>query len=298
MNNPIRIGTRGSELALWQARFIQHELEKNGQSSSIHIISTKGDREQDLSFDKIEGKGFFVKEIEAALTNGEIDLAVHSHKDLETTSPSGLLIAAVSKRADPSDIMLIRPQAFEEMERLCLKPNAITGTSSSRRKSQLLHFRPDLQLRDIRGNVPTRVQKLREGLFDAIVLAKAGLDRLALDLSGLKQFVLDPEEFVPAPAQGVLALQCRESDEYVRKALIPLHDSDVAELIRIERTVLRNMEGGCHVPLGVFAFKREQEFEVHVSIAALWDSPLRRFTFVGDDANGLIDLITRQIKKQ
>ena len=153
-----------------------------------------------MSFDKIEGKGFFTKEIEDALLRGDIDLAVHSMKDLPTESPEGLKIAAVSYREDPADWLLIDPSKTADNQIFKLKENAIIGTSSARRKAQLLDFRPDIQLKDIRGNVPTRIEKLRNGDFDAIVLAAAGIKRLELDLSDLTIIRLNPREFIPSPS--------------------------------------------------------------------------------------------------
>lgn len=295
MNKKIRIGTRGSELALWQAHFIKGELEKRHHSCELHIISTQGDREQELSLSKLEGKGFFTKEIESALLNQEIDLAVHSHKDLETSSPKGLVIAAVSHRANPSDVILARPDAVDPRKPLHLLEGVVLGTSSSRRKSQVRSMRPDIILEDIRGNVPTRIQKLKDRKFDAIMLASAGLDRINPDISNLLRINLDPAEFVPAPAQGVLALQCRADDARLIERLESLHHADVAECIRIERGVLAGMHGGCHLPLGVYCTHEKGEFDVHVAVAPEWDAPLRRLTFVGDDSTGLIDLIVREI---
>ena len=178
MKSPIIIGTRGSELALWQANFTKTLLAENGIVAELKIINTKGDATQqwNLSFDKIEGKGFFTKELEDALLANEIDLAVHSCKDLPTTFPDGLTIAAYSKRANPFDLLLIKKDKVDETKVLKLPTNAIVGTSSARRKSQLLALRPDIELQDLRGNVPTRIKKLKEQNYDAIVLASAGLE--------------------------------------------------------------------------------------------------------------------------
>ena len=251
-NRIIRIGTRGSDLALWQANFVRESLEKLGNKVEINIIHTQGDKIQDLSFDKLEGKGFFTKEIEQALLNKEVDLAVHSHKDLETSSPEGLIIAAVSDREDPSELLLMLPSSEDKALSWHLKNSALIGTSSARRKSQILANRPDLEIKDLRGNVPTRIQKLRDGQYDAILLAKAGVNRLNLDLSDLVCITLDPTEFVPAPAQGVLGLQTRIEDFELRSILENLNHSKTKEKIDIERGVLKNMEGGCQLPLGVF----------------------------------------------
>ncbi len=248
----IIIGSRGSDLALWQANFVSSELEKLGCEVTINIIKTKGDKIQDLSFDKLEGKGFFTKEIEEALLSKEIDLAVHSHKDLETNPPKGLIIGAVSSRANPSDILLLKKEAVDKNEKWDLKKGAIVGTSSARRKSQLLHFREDLNIIDLRGNVPTRIDKLRKGEYDAIVLAKAGVDRLEIDLSEFYVVILNPKEFIPAPAQGVLGLQIREEDMELLNLLQKMNDSKVQENIAVERKILNLMEGGCQLPLGVY----------------------------------------------
>jgi len=260
-NSIIKIGTRGSDLALWQANFVREELEKLGHSVEIKIIHTQGDKIQDLTFDKLEGKGFFTKEIEAALLSKEVDLAVHSHKDLETTPPAGLMIAAVSDREDPSELLLANLDAVDNNELWGLKKNAVIGTSSARRKSQLIALRPDLQIKDLRGNVPTRIKKLKTEGYDAILLAKAGVNRLNLDLSDLHVEVLDPTVFVPAPAQGVLGLQIRNEDSRLAEILSNLNHTYTAEKIELERSVLRLMEGGCQLPLGVYCDGKT----VHVS---------------------------------
>ena len=169
MSRKIIIGSRGSDLALWQAHFTEGELQKLVHEVEIKIIKTQGDKIQHLSFDKLEGKGFFTKELEDALLRGDIDLAVHSMKDLPTTAPEGLVTTAVSYRADPADWLVINKTALEEGQLFQLKNNATVGTSSARRKAQMRDFRPDVVLKDIRGNVPTRLNKLRQGDFDAIL---------------------------------------------------------------------------------------------------------------------------------
>lgn len=253
MDKPhIRIGTRGSDLALWQAHHVKNQLENLGCEITLTIIQTQGDKIQDLSFDKLEGKGFFTKEIESALLNNEIDLAVHSHKDLETTPPIGLEIAAVSEREDPSELLLIRREAHAPTLKFELKENAIIGTSSARRQSLLRCYRKDLSIQELRGNVPTRINKLRLGQYDAIVIAKAGITRLNIDTSDLITLTLDPKEFVPAPAQGVLGLQVRQNDEHIFDIVRQLNVAEVENCIRIEREVLQQMEGGCQLPLGVY----------------------------------------------
>jgi len=246
------IGSRGSDLALWQAHFMQDQLKSIGHDSEVIIIKTKGDKIQHLSFDKIEGKGFFTKEIEDQLLDSRIDVAVHSMKDLPTTSPEGLRIAATSYREDPSDTLLILGEYYDASQPLRLKKGTVVGTSSARRKSQLKDLNPTVVTEDIRGNVPTRIQKLRDGNFGAIVLATAGLNRLKLDLSDFTVVQLHPREFVPAPAQGVLAYQTRSEDIEMRKIIAQIGDVDVARRTNVERKVLQMMDGGCHLPLGVY----------------------------------------------
>ena len=264
----IVIGSRGSDLALWQANFVKDELTKLGNEVEIKIIKTQGDIIQHLSFDKMEGKGFFTKEIEAALLDKSIDLAVHSHKDLETTSPKGLIIAAVSSREDPSELLLIRKEAIDTSQKWELKKNPVVGTSSGRRKSQFIKFRPDVTLKDLRGNVPTRINKLREGQYDAILLARAGAKRLNLDLSDLHQVVLNPTEFIPAPAQGVLGLQIREEDKDLKTILRKMNNSEVENRIKIERKVLNLLDGGCQLPLGVYC---PDDSTAYVAFAKKWE---------------------------
>lgn len=289
------IGTRGSELALWQANHVQNQLQNAGFESEIHIIKTKGDEIQHLSLDKIEGKGFFTKEIEDALLKETIDIAVHSHKDLETEQPFGLTIAAVSQRADPREMLLINKNAVDNSQTLFFKKNAVIGTSSSRRKAQILDLRNDVQIEDIRGNVPTRLEKLRSGLYDAILLAKAGLDRLELDLSDFHAVPLDSQVFVPAPAQGVLAIQCRANDIEAIHAASVLHHKATHQCIQIERGVLAGLKGGCHLPLGVYTIFENDEFTIEVSYAKTWNSNNRKMTFITDNAIGIVETIIKEI---
>lgn len=274
------IGSRGSDLALWQAHFVESELKRLGCTVEIKIIKTQGDRIQDLSFDKLEGKGFFTKEIEEQLLDGTIDLAVHSHKDLETNPPAGLKISCVSERAHPSDLLLIRKESSNTDEKWALKQDAIVGTSSARRKSQLKTLRPDISTQDLRGNVPTRIDKLRQGNYDAIVLAKAGIDRLEIDLSEFHVTVFDPTEFIPAPAQGVLGLQIREDDEALHAVLQNMNHPDVQKRIELERKVLNLLEGGCQLPLGVYCTEDDM---LHVAYAQSADEASSFLHYTVDD---------------
>ncbi len=294
----LKIGTRGSRLALWQANYTLQQLKKNGIDAELEIIKTKGDDIQHLSFDKIEGKGFFTKEIEEALLRGDIDMAVHSMKDLPTTSPEGLTIAAVSYREDPSDWLLILPSKVIDNQVFKLDKNAVVGTSSARRKALLLDFRPDLTLKDIRGNVPTRIEKLRNGAFDAIVLAAAGIKRLDLDLSDLKIIPLNPREFIPSPAQGVLAFQTCEDNINVNKILKLLHQPEVSSVTNIERKVLNLLDGGCHLPLGVYCEKDDRgNYHVWAAKANTWNSPLKRIRLSSSTSHGLAEQIVEELSK-
>ena len=286
--NKIKIGTRGSKLALWQAHFTQQQLAIHGVEADLVIIKTKGDKVQNLGFDKIEGKGFFTKEIEDALLRGEIDLAVHSMKDLPTSQPEGLVLAGVSYREDPSDWLLIRPGSVAEGQLFKLKKGAVVGTSSARRKAQMLDFRKDITLNDIRGNVPTRIEKLRKGNFDAILLAGAGITRLGLELKDLEIIKFNPREFVPAPAQGVLAYQCNAEDLGTRRLIKKLHQQEVADATNIERKVLKMIGGGCHLPLGVYC---EQDggknYHVWAAFAKAWDEKVKRVRLSSSTSFGL-----------
>jgi hydroxymethylbilane synthase len=298
MQSKIIIGTRGSDLALWQANFIKNALLGLGLFPQIKIIKTQGDQIQHLNFDKMEGKGFFTKELEEALLNGTIDLAVHSFKDLPTTSPAGLVIAALSAREDPSELLLIHKDALDFRKKFNLKEKGLVGTSSPRRKSQMYSFRQDIEIKDLRGNVPTRIQKLRDKQYDAILLAKAGTDRLQLDLSEFHCEIIDPTYFIPAPAQGVLALQINENNQDLFALLqASLHDKEVAAAVGIERKVLNLLEGGCQLPLGVYCTKKEKDYLVWVSKASSWDKiPLRLF-FNASSPDHLPQRIVSKIKE-
>ncbi len=266
----LRIGTRGSKLALWQAHTVQTHLQAHGLETAIHVIKTQGDRVQDLSFDKLEGKGFFTKEIEEQLHASQIDLAVHSLKDLPTEKDEHLQIGALTERASPSDILIVNRAAVVDGGPLSLKQGAIVGTSSLRRKSQMEWLRPDVTCIDLRGNVPTRIRKLREGGYDAIILAHAGIIRLEIDLSEFHTWVFSPREFVPAAGQGVVALQIRRGDKTTAQAISHIHQTNVARCSNVERKVLQLMDGGCHVPLGVYC---EADALENYHVWAAWQPP-------------------------
>ncbi|PST84557.1 hydroxymethylbilane synthase [Pedobacter yulinensis] len=285
------IGTRGSDLALWQANHIMKELAAIGLESEIKIIKTQGDKILNLRLDKLEGKGFFTKELEDELMAGTIDIAVHSLKDLPTVNPPGLTIAAIPKREEATEYLLILKDCVDVSKKLSLKKGAMVGTSSNRRKSQLLGLRPDLEIEDLRGNVPTRIAKLRNEDYDAILLAKAGVKRLGLDLSDLHVEELQTTELISAPAQGALGIQIRESDTELFAALQPLNDARTAEEVGVERKVLNLFEGGCHMPLGCYCKKEGADFEVWTAKANdAEDFPKRLFLRAGS-SEGLAERI-------
>ncbi len=247
----IRIGTRGSELAMWQARFVAGLL--GTHRTEIIVIKTQGDAIQNVSFDKMEGKGFFTREIEQALLDEKIDLAVHSLKDLPTENPPGLVIAAVPERGDPCDRLLVNSGAWDAQMNPCIKPSAVVGTSSMRRMAQLKLLRRDLVIEPLRGNVNTRVRKLREGSFDAIVMAAAAIERIDLVVDDFRFVMLETDAFLPAPAQGALGLQARSDDDETHRAVAPLNHPETEQTVAAERAFLRHFGGGCHIPLGAFA---------------------------------------------
>ncbi|WP_207429721.1 hydroxymethylbilane synthase [Pedobacter sp. SYSU D00535] len=291
MDRKIVIGTRGSELALWQANFVKDKLAEIGVDSELKIIKTQGDSILNLRLDKLEGKGFFTKELEEALLSGAIDVAVHSHKDLPTQNPPGLIIAAVSEREDPHELLLILKDCVDVKQKLSVKFGGMVGTSSNRRKAQLLSVRPDLEIEDLRGNVPTRIQKLRDEDYDAIMIAKAGVQRLGIDLSEFYVEELEPMEFIPAPAQGVLAIQIRENDRPLFDKLQALHNKQVADEISVERKVLNMFNGGCHLPLGCYCRKENGKFQVWTSKAETEESFPDRHFIESETLDGLAEKI-------
>jgi len=298
LDRTLIIGTRGSDLALWQANFVKDSLAAINISAELKIIKTQGDKILNLSFDKLEGKGFFTKELEEELLAGTIDLAVHSHKDLPTENPPGLIIAAVSEREDPAELLLILKDCVDVHQKLSLKYGAIVGTSSNRRKAQLLSYRPDLEIEELRGNVNTRINKLREEKYDAIMLAKAGVSRLELNLSEFHVEELTPNEIIPAPAQGVLAIQIRESDDELFNALRPLHHPQVAEALAVERGVLKLFGGGCHLPLGCYCLPEDGKFKVFTSKADEGDQFPDRLFIEADSSAGLAHRVVEKFDKE
>jgi len=266
----VRIGSRGSTLARWQAEHVQQRLAALGHEAAIRVITTTGDRIQDRRLEQVGGKGAFLKEIEEAMLAGEVDLAVHSLKDVPTALPAGLRLCAVLERADPRDAVL----ASSGLALKRLPAGARLGTTSLRRRAQVAALRPDLVLQDLRGNVDTRIRKLREGACDAILLAVAGLERLGR--RGEITEILEPDLFLPAPGQGAIALECRESDGPVAAAVAPLDHARTARAVAAERALLAGLQGGCNVPLGAYAVEEDGMLRLTAFVARADGSGLLR----------------------
>ena len=250
MKTKIIIGSRGSKLALWQADFVKRELEKRNKNLrvEIKIIKTKGDKILGVALSKIGDKSLFTKELEVALLNKEIDIAVHSLKDLQTIIPNGLKLAAVSKRHNVEDVLIARKKGTTIFS---LKENAVVGTGSLRRKSQLLHLRPDIKIEELRGNVPSRIKTFLNSNWDAIILARAGVERLKL--SKFISSVISSDIMLPAVGQGALGIEIGENNKIVNEIVRSIHHEDTYIAVLAERALLRTLEGGCQVPIGAFA---------------------------------------------
>jgi len=242
----LRIGTRGSTLARWQAEFVRAGLARHGVAAELVIVSTSGDRDRQSSLRVIGGKGVFTKELEDALLEERIDLAVHSMKDMPTTLPAGLAIAAICEREDVRDALISRGGLKLDQ----LPSGARIGTSSLRRQAQLRHYRRDLEMLDMRGNVDTRLAKVAQGNYDAIILAKAGLDRLGK--AGQISEIVPPEICLPAAGQGAIGIETRKRDDELSAAVRKLNHDPSQAAVEAERAVLAGLEGGCQVPIGVW----------------------------------------------
>jgi hydroxymethylbilane synthase len=250
LKQKIVIGSRGSELALWQANFIKRELEKKNKNLKveINIIKTKGDKILDVALSKIGDKSLFTKELEIELLAKRIDLAVHSLKDLQTQIPAGLKLAAVTKRHKVEDVLIAGKKGMTIIK---LPENARVATGSLRRRSQLLHLRPDITVFDLRGNVPSRIKKFLESDWDAIILARAGVERLNLQ-KHISSFI-PKDEILPAVGQGALGIEIHEDNKVVEEIVKTLHHDESYKSVIAERALLRALEGGCQVPIGAFA---------------------------------------------
>ncbi len=249
MNNIVRIATRKSALALWQAEYVKTQLEHFHPDLTVELVPmvTKGDIILDTPLAKVGGKGLFVKELEVAMLEGRADIAVHSMKDVPVEFPEGLGLEVICPREDPRDAFVSNHiQSFED-----LPQGAIVGTSSLRRQCQIKALRPDLDIRDLRGNVNTRLRKLDEGEYDAIILAAAGLIRLEMP-ARIRQFIA-PEVMLPANGQGAVGIECRTNDQRIKSLLAPLECQNTRYRVFAERAMNRALEGGCQVPIGSFA---------------------------------------------
>jgi len=266
LKHKLILGTRGSELALWQANFIKKELEKFHKNLSIElrIIKTKGDKILDVALSKIGDKSLFTKEIENELLNRKIDFAVHSLKDLQTKIPEGLKLAAVTKRHNVEDVLISRKKGTTIFS---LPENAKVATGSLRRRSQLLHLRPDIQVFELRGNVPSRIEKFLKSDWDAIILARAGVERLKLNK--YISSIIPTELFLPAVSQGALGIETQENNYLALEILQSIHDENTFIETRAERSLLRSLEGGCQVPIGAFAKVKQNGLYLDAFIGSL-----------------------------
>lgn len=258
----IRIATRKSPLALWQAEFVKAELERFHPGLQVELVpmSTRGDKILDTPLAKVGGKGLFVKELEVAMLENRADIAVHSMKDVPMEFPSGLGLAVICEREDPFDALV--SNRFASIEEL--PQGAIVGTSSLRRQCQLKAKRPDLDIRDLRGNLGTRLGKLDDGLYDAIILASAGLIRLEMPERIAEK--ISPEFILPAGGQGAVGIECRLDDQKTLDLLAPLNHSATASRVLAERAVNNRLQGGCQVPIGAFATLSNEQITINALV--------------------------------
>lgn len=260
------LGSRGSELALWQANFVKKELEKKNKNLEVEIkiINTKGDKILDVALSKIGDKGLFTKELEVKLLNNEIDIAVHSLKDLQTDIPKGLKLACVPKRHDVEDVLISKKKKETIFS---LKENATVATGSLRRRSQLKHLRPDINIVELRGNVPTRITKFLESNWDAIILARAGVERLKLQKH--ISSIIPIDQILPAVGQGALGIEINEKNKFAEKIVKSINDENTYCTVIAERALLKKLEGGCQVPIGAYAEVKSNGLYLEGLVASL-----------------------------
>jgi hydroxymethylbilane synthase len=277
----LRIGSRGSQLALWQANYVSSLLRERGHAVEIEIIKTTGDKITDVALAKVGTKGMFTKEIEEALAEGRVDLAVHSLKDLPTELPQGFELAAITRREHPNDVFLsVRHHSLQQ-----LPIGACVGTSSLRRQAQLKAVRPDLDVQPLRGNVDTRIRKLEEGEYDGIILAAAGLNRLGR--TELIREVIPTAVMCPAAGQGALGIEIRAGDKDMHDALAFLDDPAARSTTTCERALLNSLGGGCQVPIGAFAEMDGSTLKLQAVVASPDGSRLLREAARGDSPEQL-----------
>lgn len=281
MSNLLRIGTRGSKLALWQANFVKQSLQKIFPELLVYlkIIKTSGDNFQDRSLSSIGGKGLFVKEIEEAILNGQVDIAVHSMKDVPVTIPRGLEIPTFLSREDPRDVLLSNGKVeFENLAR-----SSVLGTGSLRRQVQIKKLRDDLELKPIRGNVDTRIKKLISGQYDALVLASAGIKRLGLKGEITQYF--STTDIIPSPGQGIIGIECRENDIEIKEMISNINDSNSMFCIGAERNFVAKMGGDCSLPLGCYCeIKDKNKIQISGFVASVDGKD-----FIKDNISGSIE---------
>lgn len=266
MKQKIIIGSRGSELALWQANFVKNELEKKNKNvyAEIKIIKTKGDKILDVALSKIGDKSLFTKELEIELLNKRIDIAVHSLKDLQTSIPKGLKLAAVTKRHNVQDVLIARKKGTTIFN---LPENATVATGSLRRRCQLLHLRPDLNIVELRGNVPSRIKKFLKSDWDAIILARAGVERLKLNK--YISSIINIDVMLPAVGQGALGIETRADNKSVNEIVKSIHHEATYKAVLAERALLKALEGGCQVPIGAFAEVKPNGLTIDALVGSL-----------------------------
>ncbi len=278
----VRIATRKSALALWQAEYVKAQLEKFHPDIHVELVpmTTKGDIILDTPLAKVGGKGLFVKELEVAMLEGRADIAVHSMKDVPVEFPEGLGLEVICPREDPRDAFVSNTIAsFAD-----LPQGAIVGTSSLRRQCQIKALRPDLTIRDLRGNVNTRLRKLDEGEYDAIILAAAGLIRLKMP-ERIKEFIA-PEVMLPANGQGAVGIECRSDDQTIKALLAPLEDKNTRYRVLAERAMNRTLEGGCQVPIGSYAEIENNQLHLRGLVGAIDGSEIVRHQLTGTITQG------------
>jgi hydroxymethylbilane synthase len=300
----LRLGTRGSLLARTQSRIVADDLERHhpGLRVELVLIKTTGDVVLDKPLHDIGGKGLFVKELELALLSGQVDFAVHSFKDVPVTMPlvdeSELIIAATTQRQDARDALAWRPDKGPPPPSVAELPQgAVIATGSLRRRCQLLQRRPDLVIQPIRGNVDTRLRKLREGPLDGVILAMAGLRRIGL-FDGQTMRALEPDELLPAPGQGALALQCRRDAEGVRSLLGALHDAECATCVEAEREIVRRLGGDCHSPIAAYATPEAGRLRLRAAAGARDGQTPVVFGDASGPVGAVVDQCFEQLKRQ
>jgi hydroxymethylbilane synthase len=296
MSQIVRIATRKSALALWQAEFVKAELLRHHPALQVQLVpmSTQGDKILDTPLAKIGGKGLFVKELETAMLDGRADIAVHSMKDVPVAFPDGLVLQTICQREDPRDAFV--SNQFQSLAQLPL--GAVVGTSSLRRQCQLKALRPDLTVRDLRGNVNTRLAKLDNGEFAAIILAAAGLIRLGF-AARIASFI-EPEQILPANGQGAVGIECRSDDTAIQQLLAPLDHYATRLCVLAERAMNRRLQGGCQVPIGAFATLNGNQLQLRGLVGSLDGSQIIRAQHSGsaDTAEQLGLMVAEQLLAQ